>query len=115
MNSVGLTPRHLPFTQYNPVVKTFRHALALHEHRAKFKPVHWPTPNQPPPKKGTMEHYERMYVEDQKKQEGKKREPNVEEVRLQRVWGLRRNTDAFACRCGLLDVILVWLFILAFW
>lgn len=44
MNSVGLLPRRLPFTTSNSVVKTFRHALALDERRAKFKPNHWNRP-----------------------------------------------------------------------
>jgi hypothetical protein len=93
------------------VIKTFRHALALDERRVKFKPVYWSAKHQSPPKKGTMAYHERIYLEDQEREEEKKRKPNVEEVRLQRVWGLRCNTDAFACRCGLLDVILVRLFL----
>lgn len=44
VNSVGLLPRRLPFTTSNSVVKTFRHALALDERRAKFKPNHWNRP-----------------------------------------------------------------------
>lgn len=44
MNSVGLVPRHLPFTTSNTVVKTFRHALSLDERRAKFKANHWNRP-----------------------------------------------------------------------
>lgn len=36
--SVGLIPRHLPFTKSNTAIKTFRHAISLDEHRAKFKP-----------------------------------------------------------------------------
>ena len=42
VSSVGaLWPRHLPFTSSNHVVKTFRHALALDEHRSKFKANSW--------------------------------------------------------------------------
>jgi hypothetical protein len=63
--------------------------VALDEHRVKFKPVHWLATNQSPPKKGTMRDHERIYLEDQKREEGKKGKPNVEEVRLQRVWGLK--------------------------
>jgi len=37
----ALIPRHLPFTSSNRSVKTFRHALALDEHRAKFKANVW--------------------------------------------------------------------------
>ncbi|TCD62865.1 hypothetical protein EIP91_006271 [Steccherinum ochraceum] len=35
--SVGLIPRTLPFTASNESIKTFRHAVSLDEHRAKFK------------------------------------------------------------------------------
>jgi len=45
VNSVGLVPRRLPFTTSNKVVKTFRHAVALDERRAKFKANLWNRPN----------------------------------------------------------------------
>ncbi|KAL0959660.1 hypothetical protein HGRIS_011362 [Hohenbuehelia grisea] len=45
VNSVGLIPRRLPFTTSNTIVKTFRHAIALDERRAKFKANHWNRPN----------------------------------------------------------------------
>lgn len=38
MDSVGIIPRRLPFTASNSVIKTFRHAVALDERRAKFQP-----------------------------------------------------------------------------
>ena len=38
MASVGLSSRHLPLTRENPAIKTFRHAIALDEHRVKFTP-----------------------------------------------------------------------------
>jgi len=41
VNSVGFVPRRLPFTTSNTIVRTFRHALALDERRAKFKANHW--------------------------------------------------------------------------
>lgn len=42
VSSVGLLwPRHLPFTASNSIVKTFRHAVSLDEHRAKFKQNVW--------------------------------------------------------------------------
>ncbi|KAG6908203.1 hypothetical protein DXG01_005792 [Tephrocybe rancida] len=44
VNSVGLIPRRLPFTTSNTIVRTFRHAIALDERRAKFKANLW---NQP--------------------------------------------------------------------
>ncbi|KAI5114665.1 hypothetical protein M0805_004528, partial [Coniferiporia weirii] len=37
VDSVGLIPRHVPFTKNNTCVKTFRHAISLDEHRVKFK------------------------------------------------------------------------------
>ncbi|KAF8066494.1 hypothetical protein FPV67DRAFT_1190302 [Lyophyllum atratum] len=45
VNSVGLIPRRLPFTTSNTIVRTFRHAIALDERRAKFKANHWNYPN----------------------------------------------------------------------
>ncbi|KAH9947605.1 hypothetical protein B0H21DRAFT_323664 [Amylocystis lapponica] len=47
VSSVGvLVGRTLPFTMANTTIKTFRHALSLDEHRAKFRPnlYHWPAP-----------------------------------------------------------------------
>ncbi|KAJ7627040.1 hypothetical protein FB45DRAFT_920552 [Roridomyces roridus] len=41
VNSVGLIPRRLPFTASNTIVRTFRHAMALDERRAKFKVNLW--------------------------------------------------------------------------
>lgn len=35
--SVGLIPQTLPFTTSNTSIRTFRHAVSLDEHRAKFK------------------------------------------------------------------------------
>ncbi|KAG5338934.1 hypothetical protein C0989_005568 [Termitomyces sp. Mn162] len=52
--SVGmLASRTLPFTNSNKAIKTFRHALSLDEHRAKFKPnyYHHPTRKAPVPAK----------------------------------------------------------------
>ncbi|KAF8879289.1 hypothetical protein BD779DRAFT_1447039 [Infundibulicybe gibba] len=51
VNSVGLIPKRLPFTTSNSSVKTFRHALALDERRAKFKANHW---NKPDDKEQTL-------------------------------------------------------------
>ncbi|EPQ32170.1 uncharacterized protein PFL1_00367 [Pseudozyma flocculosa PF-1] len=40
--SVGFVPRTLPFSKSsNNSIRHFRHALALDEHRAKFKACHW--------------------------------------------------------------------------
>ncbi|KAJ7094734.1 hypothetical protein B0H15DRAFT_938288 [Mycena belliarum] len=46
VNSVGLIPRRLPFTTSNMIVRTFRHAVALDERRAKFKVNLWNRSNE---------------------------------------------------------------------
>ena len=38
MQSVGLIPKHLPFSGSNNAIMHFRHALALDERRVKFVP-----------------------------------------------------------------------------
>ncbi|KAF8957353.1 hypothetical protein BDZ97DRAFT_1847069 [Flammula alnicola] len=44
VNSVGIIPRSLPFTTSNTIIRTFRHALSLDEHRARFKANLWNRP-----------------------------------------------------------------------
>ncbi|KAF8625955.1 hypothetical protein AX17_006680 [Amanita inopinata Kibby_2008] len=44
VDSVGLIPKRLPFTTSNTIVRTFRHAISLDEHRAKFKANFWNRP-----------------------------------------------------------------------
>ncbi|KJA17889.1 hypothetical protein HYPSUDRAFT_205861 [Hypholoma sublateritium FD-334 SS-4] len=51
VNSVGLIPRRLPFTTSNTIIRTFRHAVALDERRAKFKANLW---NHPTPVESTL-------------------------------------------------------------
>jgi uncharacterized protein (DUF2235 family) len=46
VDSVGLVPKRLPFTSSNTIVKTFRHAVALDERRAKFKANLWNRPSE---------------------------------------------------------------------
>lgn len=48
VNSVGLLGRNLPFTASNTAVHTFRHAVSLDEHRAKFQPnlYNFPSPEE---------------------------------------------------------------------
>lgn len=41
---MGLIPKRLPFTTSNTIVRTFRHAVALDERRAKFKANLWNRP-----------------------------------------------------------------------
>ncbi|KAK0445919.1 hypothetical protein EV421DRAFT_1734551 [Armillaria borealis] len=42
---VGIVPRRLPFTTSNTIIRTFRHAVSLDEHRAKFKANLWNWPS----------------------------------------------------------------------
>ncbi|KAF7978376.1 hypothetical protein HWV62_753 [Athelia sp. TMB] len=44
VSSVGIIPRHLPYSSGTLGVKHFRHALALDEHRARFRPNVWDEP-----------------------------------------------------------------------
>ena len=44
VSSVGFIPKRLPFTTSNTHVRTFRHAVSLDEHRAKFKANLWNRP-----------------------------------------------------------------------
>lgn len=41
VDAVGVISRSLPFTTSNTIIRTFRHALALDEHRAKFRANLW--------------------------------------------------------------------------
>ncbi|KAJ7022588.1 hypothetical protein C8F04DRAFT_1137769 [Mycena alexandri] len=45
VDSVGLIPKRLPFTTSNTIVRTFRHAVSLDEHRSKFKANLWNFPS----------------------------------------------------------------------
>ncbi|KIO16314.1 hypothetical protein M407DRAFT_86155 [Tulasnella calospora MUT 4182] len=46
--SVGWTFKHLPFTDSNTIIRRFRHALALDEHRVEFMPNPWHVPSKDP-------------------------------------------------------------------
>ncbi|KAG9033978.1 hypothetical protein FS837_002309 [Tulasnella sp. UAMH 9824] len=46
--SVGWTFKHLPFTDSNTIIRRFRHALALDEHRVEFMPNPWHNPSKNP-------------------------------------------------------------------
>ncbi|KAF4571711.1 hypothetical protein EYR40_008228 [Pleurotus pulmonarius] len=61
VNSVGLIPRRLPFTTSNTIVRTFRHAVALDEHRAKFKANHWNRPNNKEQILSTSDHHRKAH------------------------------------------------------
>jgi uncharacterized protein (DUF2235 family) len=51
VGSVGIAPRTLPFTAFNPSIRYFRHAISLDEHRAKFKANYY-HPQHPDDKEG---------------------------------------------------------------
>ncbi|KIY71582.1 hypothetical protein CYLTODRAFT_487175 [Cylindrobasidium torrendii FP15055 ss-10] len=53
VDSVGIIPRRLPFTTSNTLVRTFRHAVALDERRAKFKANLWNMPTEEEQQLGT--------------------------------------------------------------
>ena len=46
VDAVGIIPKRLPFSTSNTIVKTFRHAVALDERRAKFKANLWNRPTE---------------------------------------------------------------------
>ncbi|KAG2009454.1 hypothetical protein CC2G_012391 [Coprinopsis cinerea AmutBmut pab1-1] len=52
VDSVGIIPKRLPFTTSNTIVRTFRHAVALDERRAKFKANLWNRPTREEEKLG---------------------------------------------------------------
>lgn len=91
VGSVGVIPKRLPFTTFNTHVKAFRHALALDEHRVRFKPnffnrptheeielgLQWgqrKTSSNIPGKRQTMRDLERQYTR------GGKHRTDVKEV-----------------------------------
>ncbi|KAG6917743.1 hypothetical protein DXG01_001281 [Tephrocybe rancida] len=90
VNSVGLIPRRLPFTTSNTIVRTFRHAVALDERRAKFKANLW---NRPNPQEASLG------VEGQKPDVPQEREPNSvpsEHARLGRNASLRKMEQKYS-------------------
>ncbi|KAI0756458.1 hypothetical protein C8Q80DRAFT_1090050 [Daedaleopsis nitida] len=54
VSSVGIIPHTLPFTQSNTAIRVFRHALALDERRARFKPALYRFVNAHDAKRGTQ-------------------------------------------------------------
>lgn len=88
MNSVGLIPRRLPFTTSNTIVRTFRHAIALDERRAKFKANLW---NRPNAKEQTLSISDKQPKKNKKggknggKKHGPHREPTLKD--LERKYG----------------------------
>ncbi|CAO1633885.1 unnamed protein product [Sympodiomycopsis kandeliae] len=79
--SVGMIPRILPFAKaHNTSVRFFRHALALDEHRAKFKANHWYQrhPETEAQKKEARER-QRMEIEHAKRSAGAGRGVHVDQ------------------------------------
>ncbi|KAG5732645.1 hypothetical protein E4T56_gene16747 [Termitomyces sp. T112] len=76
VGSVGMIPKCLPFTTSNSHVKHFRHALALDEHRVRFRPNFWNRPSleeaqlgvkkgempRPKPKRQTTRDFEKQFL-----------------------------------------------------
>lgn len=67
VSSVGIIPRHLPFTTSNTVVRVFRHAISLDERRAKFKQNCW---NRPTGTEAQLAATDRVHREIQKHSHG---------------------------------------------
>ncbi|KAF9528165.1 hypothetical protein CPB83DRAFT_855015 [Crepidotus variabilis] len=81
VGSVGFIPKRLPFTTFNTHVKAFRHAIALDEHRVRFKPnffnrptheelalgIKWgqvkPKPDHKPHRRKTLRELERQHTQ----------------------------------------------------
>jgi uncharacterized protein (DUF2235 family) len=63
VQSVGLIPKHLPFSGSNNAIVRFRHALALDEHRVKFVPF-FCTGGKPKPKLQTDTKASEVVTED---------------------------------------------------
>jgi Uncharacterized alpha/beta hydrolase domain (DUF2235) len=129
VNSVGLIPRRLPFTTSNTIVRTFRHAVSLDEHRAKFKANLWNRPNateaklgvegQKPavvehPSRKPQAHHQPTLKAMEKKYSGLGERPtDIEEVRihLYHPCTLRTlRTLPLTIRCGFLVVTVVRFF-----
>ncbi|TFK26835.1 hypothetical protein FA15DRAFT_754691 [Coprinopsis marcescibilis] len=76
VNSVGLIPRRLPFSTSNNIVRTFRHAIALDERRAKFKANMWNRPTQDEAHLGITEQ-KLAKVQKKAEKESKKKKKSV--------------------------------------
>lgn len=101
VGSVGVIPKRLPFTTLNTHVKHFRQALALDEHRVRFKPNFF---NRPTPEEIAL-----GLKWGQKENSARKphREKTLRELERQYGQGGQHVTDVqeiwFAgCHCGIL-------------
>lgn len=130
MNSVGLIPHRLPFTTSNTIVRTFRHAISLDEHRAKFKANLWNRPNanesklgidgqkpfigvtHHPTQNGLVHHPQRhpsLKIMEEKYAGQGERPTDVDEVRVYLIMHVRNENSRhlLTVRCGFLDVTVV--------
>ncbi|KAF4571712.1 hypothetical protein EYR36_009055 [Pleurotus pulmonarius] len=122
VNSVGLIPRRLPFTTSNTIVRTFRHAVALDERRAKFKPNLWNRPsnkeqtlstsdrNRKAHKKHAHDKTPRLKALERKYTKDHTRQTDIEEVCIGLpflAYGAMVITRIFFARSGSLAVIVV--------
>jgi uncharacterized protein (DUF2235 family) len=57
VSSVGVIPRRLPFTTANDNIRYFRHAMALDEHRVRFKANYWNRPTKIDRDRGVKRHH----------------------------------------------------------
>lgn len=87
VGSVGMIPKRLPFTTFNTHVKTFRHALALDEHRVRFKPNFF---NRPTPEE---EQHGLKWGEMQKVRQKPHRRKTLRELENQYTQGGQHLTD----------------------
>ena len=95
-----MIPKRLPFTTFNTHVKAFRHALALDEHRVRFKPNFFNRPTQEEISLG-LKWGEAPRKVDHKPHRGK----TLRELERQYAHGGKHETDVkevwFAgCHCG---------------
>ena len=84
VQSVGLIPKHLPFSGSNNAIVHFRHALALDEHRVKFIPS-FCTGGKPKPQKQdtkVSEHNDGASVNSHNKMERRQRSGKSYEYEL---------------------------------
>jgi len=60
VESVGIVPAQRPLAPSDGIIRIFRHALALDEHRSKFRPEFWTGPTKSS-KAGTSTNVEEVW------------------------------------------------------
>lgn len=104
VSSVGIIPRAHRYTSVNYAVKTFRHALALDERRARFRPNTW---NEP-----TDDREQDLDVDEPRLEPraGISRDdwvyepPNRDVADVEEVWFTGQKTQRLSDTCPLLDI-----------